>query len=231
MAQNLLVNGIVYNGVTAIEMTNESGEKVQYTEGGTGGGGGDSDDMAGALADRTITEFYSDTCTQIGSYAFRGCKSLTKLVAPNATTVGEYAIYQCNALRSIALPKVTSVSTNSFRDAQYLEIVDLPKLPTISSNTFYGCRGLKTLILRYSKKVTLNGTNAFTTCYRLLGTTNSGFNPTGERIGFVYVPRALIEEYRADSVWSSVLEPNQFRALEDYTVNGAVDGELDLSKI
>ena len=37
MAQNLLVNGIVYNGVTAIEMTNDRGEKVQYTEGGSGG--------------------------------------------------------------------------------------------------------------------------------------------------------------------------------------------------
>lgn len=39
MAQNLLVNGIVYNGVTAIEMTNSNGERVRYTEGGGGGVG------------------------------------------------------------------------------------------------------------------------------------------------------------------------------------------------
>lgn len=39
MAQNLVINGITYNGVESLEMTNENGEKVRYTEGGTGGGG------------------------------------------------------------------------------------------------------------------------------------------------------------------------------------------------
>ena len=37
MAQNLIINGITYNGVESLEMTNESGEKVLYTEGGAGG--------------------------------------------------------------------------------------------------------------------------------------------------------------------------------------------------
>lgn len=194
-------------------------------------GGGSTDDVAGALADRTITEFSSNTCTQLGAYAFRGCKSLKTLVAPNATAVGEYAIYQCNALRTLSLPSVASVSINAFRDAQYLEIVDLPKLSAIPSNAFYGCRGLKALILRYSKKVTLNSTTAFTNCYRMLGTKNSGFNPDGERLGFVYSERTLVEEYQADSTWASILEPTQFRALEDYTVDGTITGELDESKI
>lgn len=39
MAQNLVINGITYNGVQSLEMTNDSGEKVLYTEGGSGGGG------------------------------------------------------------------------------------------------------------------------------------------------------------------------------------------------
>lgn len=190
--------------------------QIKVALAGKAAGGGGGDDMVGALAARTITEFSSSGCTAIGDYSFRGCKSLQTVVAPNATRVGEYAFYQCNNLKSIVLPSVITVATNSFRDAQYLEVVDLPKLPTIPSNTFYGCRGLMTLILRYSKKVTLNASSAFTTCYRMLGTTNSGFNPNGERLGFVYVPRALVGEYQADSVWSSVLEQNQFRAIEDY---------------
>lgn len=38
MARNLIVNGVTYNDVEALEMTDEDGEKVLYTEGGTGGG-------------------------------------------------------------------------------------------------------------------------------------------------------------------------------------------------
>lgn len=178
--------------------------------------GSGGDDMAGTLADRTITEFYSNSCTAIGDYSFRGCKSLKTLVAPNAQRVGEYALYQCNKLLSITLPSVTTVATNSFRDAQYLEFVDLPKLTAIASNTFYGCRALKTLILRSETLVTLNATSAFTTCYRILGTQNSGFNPTGEKIGFIYVPKALLEDYKMATNWSSDSLVTQLRAIEDY---------------
>ena len=44
------------------------------------------------------------------------------------------------------------------------------------------------------------------------------------------MPRALIEEYKADANWSS-FELIQFRALEDYTVDGTIMGELDETKI
>lgn len=178
----------------------------------TGGG----DDVAGAVVSRTITEFSSNDCTEIGDYSFRGCKDLTTVVAPNAKSVGEYAFYQCNNLRSIVLPSVTTMDTNAFRDAQYLEVVDLPKVTAIPSNAFYGCRGLKALILRSQTVVTLNNTSAFTSCYRILGTTNSGFNPNGEKIGFIYVPSSLLEEYRNAANWSSDNLVTQFRAIEDY---------------
>ena len=174
------------------------------------------DDLAGAVVDRTVTEFISNSCTAIGDYSFRGCKSLTTLVAPNAKRVGEYALYQCNNLRAVTLPSVTTVATNSFRDAQYLEFVDLPKLTAIASNTFYGCRALKTLILRSETLVTLNATSAFTNCYRILGTQNSGFNPNGEKIGFIYVPKALLEDYKVATNWSSDSLVTQLRAIEDY---------------
>lgn len=175
-----------------------------------------SDDMAGALASRTITEFSSNSCTQIGEYSFRDCGSLTTLVAPNAKSVGTYALYGCSKLKSIVLPSVTTVAANSFREASNLEVIDLPKLTAIPATAFYGCRGLKALILRSETMVTLANTNAFTQCYRILGTKNSGYNPTGEKIGFFYVPKALIEEYQAATNWSSESLVTQFRAIEDY---------------
>lgn len=47
MARNLVVNGVTYHNVEALEMTNENGEKVLYTEGGGGGSAGDSGLPAG----------------------------------------------------------------------------------------------------------------------------------------------------------------------------------------
>lgn len=177
---------------------------------------GGSDDMAGALADRTITEFSSDSCTKIGDYSFRACESLRTLVAPNAESVGTYALHGCTSLKSIVLPSVTTVATNSFREASNLEVIDLPKLTAIPATAFYGCRGIKALILRSETMVPLANTNAFTQCYRILGTKNSGYNPTGEKIGFIYVPKALIEEYQAATNWSDESLVTQFRAIEDY---------------
>lgn len=188
--------------------------ELQDTLRGKAAGSGGSDDMAGALADRTITEFSSNSCTAIGDYSFRGCASLATLVAPNAKSVGTYALYGCNKLKSIVLPSVTSLATNAFREASNLEVIDFLKLATIPSNAFYGCRGLKALILRSETMVALSNTNAFYQCYCILGTKNPGYNPNGEKLGFIYVPSALIEDYKVATNWSSFA--SQFRAIEDY---------------
>ena len=178
--------------------------------------GSGGEDIAGALADRTITDFYSNSCTAIEEYSFRACANLKTLVAPNAKMVGTYALYGCNALKSIVLPSVTTISTNAFREASNLEVIDFPKLTAIPATAFYGCRGLKALILRSETLVPLANTSAFTQCYRILGTKNSGYNPTGEKIGFIYVPRALIEDYKVATNWSADTLVTQFRAIEDY---------------
>lgn len=39
----------------------------------------------------------------------------------------------------------------------------------------------------------------------------------------------LVDTYKADTNWSTYAA--QFRALEDYTVDGTITGELDESKI
>ena len=185
-------------------------------------GGGDGGEMAGALADKSITEFISDTCTSIGEYSFRACKNLKTLIAPNAKNVETYALYQCSALKSLTLPSVTSIATNAFRELTNAEVIDFPKLTAIPANAFYGCRGLKALILRSNTMVTLANTNAFYQCYCILGTKNSGYNPDGEKIGFIYVPKALLsdddatKDYRRQGYWSDASLVTQFRAIEDY---------------
>ena len=200
-------------------------------------GGGDGGALAGSIVDRTVTEFINDKATDIGDYALRVCTKLKTVDAPNATgigdyafagctalasvnlplatTVGQYAFNQCNKVMSIVLPSAATVYTNAFRDCQYVETIDLGRNVTnIPAYTFYGCRGLKALVLRSPTVVTLANTNAFTTCYRILGTKNSGFNPNGEKCGFFYVPASLLEEYRNSTNWSSDNLVTQFLAIE-----------------
>lgn len=83
--------------------------------------------------------------------------------------------------------------------------------------SFYYCTNLKVLILRSASVVTLANTNA------LIATAISG------KKGYIYVPRDLVDEYKAASNW--VTYASQFRALEDYTVDGTTTGALDESKI
>lgn len=54
-------------------------------------------------------------------------------------------------------------------------------------------------------------------------------SPIAAGTGYVYVPRNLIDQYKAATNWSAYA--GQFRALQDYTVDGTIDGELDESKI
>ena len=74
-----------------------------------------------------------------------------------------------------------------------------------------------TLILRSETVATLPSTSAFSS------------TPIASGTGYIYVPRALVDSYKAASNWSTYA--NQFRALEDYTVDGTTTGALDESKI
>ena len=192
----------------------------------------------------------------IGSYGLASCIKLTSVDYPVATTLGTYALSGCTSLTDVYLPMLTSLGTSSFRGCTKLARIDLPKASTVAGTSFYGCTALeiadfggaksvgaqafyncyklKALVLRYSDVATLANINAFTNCYWLKGTTNTTYNPTGGR-GYVYVPRelmgsgTLLGAYERATNWISA--GVQFRALEDYTLDGTVFGDLDTEKM
>ena len=112
---------------------------------------------------------------------------------------------------------VTSVGGYAFYGCSNLTTVDLPLVTSVGSYAFYNCKALTTVILRYETRCTLSDVKAF----------NS--TPIKSGTGYIYVPSALVDSYKADSKWSTYA--NQFRALEDYTVDGTITGELDTNKI
>ena len=122
------------------------------------------------------------------------------------------------SITEIADNHITSIGTLAFHSCSNLTTVDFPLVTSIGSNAFYNCSKLATLILRDTEEVcTLNGTNAFNSTKIASGT------------GYIYVPAALIDSYKAASNWSTYAA--QFRALEDYTVDGTTTGALDEAKI
>ena len=133
-------------------------------------------------------------------------------------TIGSSAFENCSNLTSVDFPIATSIGGSAFYNCSNLTSVDFPAVTSISGSAFYNCSNLTSLILRKSDSIcTLSNISAFNN------------TPIKSGTGYIYVPRALVDTYKADSKWSTYA--NQFRALEDYTVDGTISGELDPSKI
>lgn len=152
----------------------------------------------------------------IGLSGVSGCTNLGAVNVPNVTSMSGSAFKKCTSLSRIVLPKVSELPNNAFEDCSNLEYVDIPIVTSIGSYALRNCTILKALILR-SNEIVYHGSNCLY---------NSGIV---KKVGYIYVPKALIEDYKVAQNWSSY--STQFRALEDYTVDGTITGELDSTKI
>lgn len=173
-----------------------------------------------------LVNLYIPNAKEIGSQSIQSCEILPSLDLPNAEKLGYMAIAQCHKLTSLRLPLVTSVD-DSFYACSKLEVIDFTALKSIGTNT--NIYSLVALIFRGNTVCTATSSNVLKGCYHYHGTVNSVYNPDGLKDGYIYVPRALIEDYKAATNW--VTFATQFRALEDYTVDGTITGELDWNKV
>lgn len=163
----------------------------------------------------------------IERYAFRG-SSIENADFPAVTYAGSTAFGYNTALKTANLPKLTEVLGSLFSNCTALQSVDLAKATEVGNYAFEKCYSLKAIVLRSGTLCTA-GTNILSNAYHFLGTTNATYNPSGLKDGYIYVPSALVNTYKAASNWSTYA--TQFRALESYTVDGTTTGALDESKI
>lgn len=195
--------------------------------------------LTNSIIDRSITEIRDNYATLIGGNAFGYCSALTTVDFPVVTRIGDYAFVGCSALTAVDFPVVTRIGYKTFASCSALTIVDFPVMTSTGYNAFDSCSALTTvdfpvvteigygvfrdcsvlmaLILRSETIATLDSTDAFS------GT------PIASGTGYIYVPFSLINSYKTASNWSTFAA--QFRALEDYTVDGTITGALDESKI
>lgn len=159
---------------------------------------------------------FPEGLTTIGGAQFANV-TFTELIIPEGVTeIGQWG-FQNSKLEKVTLPSTLSSAGAIFLRCYDLKVVDVYcNISFMQYRDFENCTSLDTLILRNSTMSKMK---------------TDGFDTTkiaaGE--GYIYVPRALIDSYKAESTWSAYV--NQFRVLEDYTVDGSITGELDEAKI
>lgn len=165
-----------------------------------------------------LTEYSNDRVTSVGVYAFTFNGKIKSVKFPLATNIELGAFYACRNLTKVDLPIVTQAGDYAFFQCSSLTNIDLPALEIFNTYAFSDCLKLKTVCLRNETKiVTLVAVNIFSS------------TPIASGTGYIYVPSALLESYKVATNW--VKYADQFRALEDYTVDGTATGELDANKI
>lgn len=141
--------------------------------------------------------------------------SLTEFKDDVMTTIPTYG-FQVQPLKKLVLPSVTVVGNQGFNNCQELEFADFASCVTFGTQAFYYAKALKTVILR-SERMCTGGNNVFHD------------SPIAKGTGYIYVPSACVNSYKSNINWSKL--STQFRAIEDYTVDGTITGELDETKI
>lgn len=169
-----------------------------------------------------LTEYYHATLTNPMNFGFCYCQKLKKAEFPELINSGYYGFQHTEALVELIAPKLEIVGECGLA-CSGLKKADFPLLREIHPQGF-NWTPVETFILRRTDVMcTLANSNGMANTAIARGT------------GYIYVPRKFLSDtdstmdYRQATNWS--VYANQFRALEDYTVDGTTTGELDESKI
>lgn len=159
----------------------------------------------------TITQFIDGTITEISDHsaktvrgqAFYRLSALLKVDLPKVEQIGNGAFYGCNALIAVAFPALTWIDSTGFYNCRTLQKVDLGVVAYIGASCFNACYQLDTIIIRKTDGV----------CEMVNANAIGGTKIAGGT-GYIYVPAALVEQYKAATNWSTYAA--QIRAIEDY---------------
>ena len=162
-------------------------EKITFPEGVT---------ALGSFAYTALKSIDCGSATKISNCNY--CRQLEQISFPNVTSVGGFQY--CEKLEQVNFPKLENVGTQCFWYSG-LKKADFGSLSSIGNLAFWATP-LETLIIRRETLCTLTDTRAL------------GNTPISSGSGYVYVPSALVNTYKAATNWTAYSA--QIRAIEDY---------------
>lgn len=213
--------------------------------------------LTDSIIDKSVSEYKDNETTLVGDYAFYNCDNLTIIDIPHATSVGANAFYSCDNLSNVSLPLVATINDGAFDDCTAITSIELPSVTSLGTNAFNGCTGLSNINMplissvgalalestslsvvdlklatsignyafRYSsnlKAVVIRNMNSICS----LGVSAFDSTKIAYGTGYIYVPRTLLYSYKTSNNWSTYSD--NFRILEEWTVDGTVTGALDI---
>lgn len=127
------------------------------------------------------------------------------------------ALWSCDKIIGVSFPNVATLAVGmNFHTCTSMEYAEVGNIMSVPNQAFANTSALRALVLRVDQVPTLSAT----------GLAGSGL---ANGVGYVYVPSDLVESFKVATNWSAFAE--QFRAIEDYTVDGTLSGEIDRSKV
>ena len=182
------------------------------------------------LEDRKIGTLVSTEITEVREYGLYKRFSLIAIDLPKCTNVGERAVGYCSALETVNLPECTNVGDSVFLECKKLQNVNIPKCTIIGDSAFERCNNLKKIDLTVVEKIKAYAfwNCELLECVKILNTktvctlvNKSAFSntPIENGTGYIYVPDALVNEYKKATNWS--VFANQIKPLSEYVESEA----------
>jgi len=143
----------------------------------------DEDRLYEELLKMQFSEITADV-KSIGSWAFDNQVNLVTATFPKCEIIGEGAFTGCTHLSSISFPEVKEIGKSAFVRCSNLKTAQFPKCGKIGLRAFAQC-SFGSLYLTSNRTIVLGG--------------DPGIPSSAD----IYVPRELLSEYQAASIWST----------------------------
>ena len=169
-------------------------------------------------SDRYIRSAVLQNVKQIGENAFANCKALTSVSADNVSNAGRLA-FNGAGLEQAVFPKLETIRAQAFAWCASLVKVKCDKATMILDDAFNGCANLETVDILGGRSLSSFSRNPLTYFKNLVMRDTSKVTSTGSlswmpSAASIYVPDALVEQYKTATNWST--KASQIKPLSEY---------------